>query len=223
MAKLTHPYTIVIVGPPGSGKGTQAKRLATALGWPHIDVGDLLREASRGDSAEAKEIRETMQRGRMLPQTVVKPVVEAAITHLPHGLVLDGYARQIEQVDILMDWAERKSIPPLWGIQLDVPADDIIERIKQRRYCTDCRHKDYLVTDAEEAVSCLRCGGHLAKREDDADQTVKKRLDTYAAETLPAIAHLKKRAPVTVIDGQGSIDEVAQRVEMAVKEGPHAA
>jgi adenylate kinase len=216
MAKLSKPYTIVVVGPPGSGKGTQANRLAEQLGWPHVDVGDLLREASRGQSEAAQTIRSTMQRGRMLSQSVVRPVVEAAIFELKQGLILDGYARQVEQVEILKDWANKGQIPPLWGLQLDVPAAEIIERIKQRRYCTECRHKDYLVTDTAEAVSCVRCGGHLVKRQDDATQTVTRRLDTYEEETKPAITLLKKIAPVTVIDGRGSIDEVAARIEQAI-------
>lgn len=212
MAKLKHPYTLVVVGPPGSGKGTQAAKLAESLGWPHIDVGDLLREAARGQDATAHEIKTTMQQGKMLPSELVKPIVAQALGHCQNGVVLDGYARQVDQVDTLIDWAEAGTIPPLWGVQLDVPAADIIGRIKQRRYCSGCRHKQYLVTDVDQAVSCLRCGGHLMRRSDDQESTVKTRLATFAEQTVPAIKRLGSKARLTVIDGQGTIDEVAARV-----------
>lgn len=212
MAKLNQPYTFVVVGPPGSGKGTQAAHLAEFLGWPHIDVGDLLRDAARGDSQEAQTIRQTMQQGHMLPSEIVRPVVERALRHCQKGVVLDGYARQVDQVDTLIEWAAAGAIPPLWGCQLDVPTEEILNRIKQRRYCSDCRHKQYLVTDADQAVSCLRCGGHLIKRGDDQEATVAERLRTYERESLPAIRRLEDKARLTVVDGRGSIEEVATRV-----------
>ncbi len=217
MAKL-EPRTIVMVGPPGSGKGTQATRLAEYLGWRHVDVGELLREASRGNSEDAQTIRAVMQRGQMLKQSLVRPILEKALFEQAGGVVLDGYARQVEQVNILLDWVKQKKIAPLLTIQLVVPSQEIIERIKLRRYCVDCRHKTYLVTDADEALSCLRCGGHLGKRDDDTTQTVVSRLTTYAAETLPAIEHLKQKSDHLEIDGRGTIDEVSNLIIDEIKQ-----
>jgi len=222
MAKLISPHTIVVVGPPGSGKGTQAARIAELLGWSHIDVGDLLRNAARQNTDTALTIRDTMQRGQMLPAEIVRPIIETAVLNHQEGFVLDGYARRVEQVEILTSWAAAGDIPPIWGIQINVPSADIIERIRQRRYCTGCHHKNYLVNDTDEAVRCLRCGGHLTKRTDDTDQTVKQRLETYERETIPAIKQLKSIARVSVIDGRGSIDEVAQRISDVIKHEPDA-
>lgn len=217
MAYHLKPRSIIVVGPPGSGKGTQASQLAVFLGWPHIDVGELLREAARESNQRAEQIRSLMHRGQMLPQSIVRPIVAEAIIKHQDGFILDGYARQTTQVEILRDWAETGEIAPLLGVELGVPSADLMERIKGRHYCTNCRHKDYLVTTTAAATRCVRCGGHLVQRDDDQAAVVKSRLATYETETRPAIAALRKIAPVLKIDGRGSISEVAARIKEAVR------
>lgn len=214
------PHTIVFVGPPGSGKGTQAGILSEQIGWPHLDVGEMLREQARGHDELSQQIKETMAQGRMLPSKLVSAVVRQRLqgSGPKRGVILDGFARRREQVTNLLEWAEAKEIPPLISVFLDVPPEDLIERIKLRRYCTDCNHKTYLVTDAQAATQCLRCGGHLARRSDDAAETVAERLRVYRRTTVPAIAQLRKASTVLDIDGRGSIEEVAHQIRLTLQQ-----
>lgn len=211
-------FVYLFVGPPSSGKGTQSEMLASKEGIPRIDVGAILRERANKEDATASAIRQIMQAGKTLPDKTIRPIVEPIILQRVNakGLVLDGYCRTLEQVEHLHSLVASKKIPPVLVIKLTVNEQEAVKRMEHRRYCSGCNAQQYLVTDAKEAVSCLRCGGHLTKRADDDLAVFTERLKTYHRKTVPAVKELSRLFTTITIDGEKSIESVHLLVTEAI-------
>jgi adenylate kinase len=175
---------IVLIGPPGSGKGTQAAMLKKNFGVPHLSSGDILRGEVAAGTDFGKRIKEFMDRGEIGPAELITEMVLAHIDgHCPGGFILDGFPRTVYQAEKL---AERHAINA--AVFIDVPGDEITARITGRRTCRSCGSIFHVRNSPPKTDGvCDRCGGELYRRQDDNEETVLNRIRVYAAETMPVL------------------------------------
>lgn len=197
---------IAMIGPPGSGKGTQAVRLAAVLGVAHLSIGDVLRRAIRARSGVGVQIRAAVEAGELVPDHLVIDAVRAEVPNPRHGVVLDGIPRT---------WRQGVLLDDLWGmpkvdmvIELEVPAAELVQRLARRRGCPACGQA--VAADVAEADGCPRCGTPTTIRADDEGGVVGRRL--WEFERAIAEVRTWSRNRLVTVDGSGSVDVVAQRV-----------
>jgi adenylate kinase len=216
------PARVVLLGRQGSGKGTQAERLAAVYGVPHVSTGDAFRAAVKGGTGLGKTAQSYMERGELVPDDVVVGVVRE---HLfgpgsSSGFVLDGFPRNLFQAEALETMAAPRGIDVC--VDLDVSTEEVLHRLSARRVCTNCGATYNLVSNPPKAGGrCDACGGTLYQRDDDTEEAIRRRLEIYEEETAPLIAWYKQRGLLASVDATGSPDDVAARV-IAVVEGARA-
>lgn len=211
---------VVMLGPPGSGKGTQAKRLVDVLGTPHVSSGDLFRHHLSQETELGQLAQGYMEQGELVPDDVtVKMVIERIrMPDCEEGVILDGFPRTLTQAEAL-DAALRVqgmvvSLVPL----IQVSDEEVIRRLTARRVCEDCGAVYNLVFQPPEQDGvCDICGGHLYQREDDNPETVRHRLYTYYKETSPLIGYYFAKGVLVEIDGEQSVNEVQRQLRDAVE------
>lgn len=202
---------VVLLGPPGAGKGTQAARLAAARGWHHLSTGDLFRDHLRRQTALGMAAQEFMTRGDLVPDDVVTTMVADAMSG-GGGFVLDGFPRTLPQASALDRIAEVDL-----AVVIDVPADVLVGRLTGRRVCSTGSHVYHLPDHPPRVAGlCDYDGSPLIQRDDDKPETVTRRLDVYARETRPVIDYYASTSRTLVVDGSGAVEEVAARVNGAV-------
>ncbi|MFB6157479.1 MAG: adenylate kinase [Haloferacaceae archaeon] len=201
---------VLLLGAPGAGKGTQSKRLADRYDIDHVTTGDALR-ANRDMETEYGTPREYMEAGELVPDEVVNEIVAEALS-AADGFVLDGYPRNLSQAEYLADLVDLGAV-----IHLDVGREELVDRLTGRRVCDDCG-ANYHVEFAPpaEAGVCDDCGGDLIQRDDDTEETVRERLRVYEENTEPVIEYYRERGDLVTVDGEGSPDEVFERVVDAI-------
>ncbi|MHC1749877.1 MAG: adenylate kinase [Cellulosilyticaceae bacterium] len=210
---------LILLGAPGAGKGTQAEMLMKLYDIPTISTGNIFREHISNNTELGIQAKKYMDEGKLVPDSLVIELVKNRITQsdCKNGMILDGFPRTIPQAEALDAMLEELNIPIDHVINVDVPDETIVERMAGRIVCPSCGasyHKLFKV----EAVSgiCNECQSHLVQRDDDKEDTVKKRLEVYHAQTEPLIAHYGKQGKVIDIDGVGSVDDVRARVKKAL-------
>jgi len=192
---------IILLGPPGSGKGTQAVRIADHYGIPHISTGHVLREAARSGTELGRKVGATIAAGSLVSDDLITDIVRARLAErdATSGVLLDGYPRTIAQA-VALD----AMVPParLIVLLLDVENEEIVRRMRRRRICQSCGITQ-TVPDAQaaEAGHCPRCGDPLVRRDDDDPEIVRHRLRTYASLADPLIAFYKDRRSYAAVDG----------------------
>lgn len=199
---------LVLIGPPGSGKGTQAVRLAARYSVPHISTGDILREAVRSGSALGREVAGTIARGSLVSDALITDLVRERLVQpdARDGYILDGFPRTVVQAHALDDLID--GARPL-VILIDVPDEAIVQRLSSRRVCESCRLTQSVSDGPDgQGESCPYCGGRLVRRNDDEPDTVRHRLATYAASAGPVIAFYRSRPEFIGIEGLQSPDQV---------------
>jgi adenylate kinase len=208
---------ILILGPPGAGKGTQSANIADAYDVEHITTGDALRANKDMDisdmDTEYDTPREYMEAGDLVPDAVVNAIVDEALSQAD-GFVLDGYPRNLDQAEELEGMTDLDVI-----LSLDVSREELVDRLTGRRVCDDCGanfHVDF--NPPEEDGVCDECGGELIHREDDNEESVRNRLDVFDENTAPVIAHYEDRSDFVAIDGEQSLDDVWADIESAIDE-----
>lgn len=213
-------YFVVLLGPPGAGKGTQAKRLAQALDVPHVSSGDLFRDHLSRETELGLLAQEYMERGDLVPDDVTVGMVIERIGRpdCENGVILDGFPRTLSQAEALdealAERSQRVTVAPL----IDVEDEEVERRLTGRRVCRECGavyHVDFNPPEVEGV--CDVCGGELYQREDDNPETVHNRLYTYYKETAPLIGYYFAKGLLVEIDGQQSIEEVQVDLLAAVK------
>jgi adenylate kinase len=212
---------IVLVGPPGAGKGTQAAFLARNLSIPHISTGDLFRaNISQGTELGVKA-KGYMDAGELVPDEVTIGMAEDRMRQADAegGFLLDGFPRNVSQAEALDAILQGGGLKLDAVLDLEVPEDEVVKRIAGRRICrNDSSHVFHVVYSAPKAEGvCDTCGGELYQRPDDAEETVRKRLDVYHTETEPIIDHYKAQGLVVTIPALGKVDEVTARAMAALQ------
>ena len=202
----------VIMGPPGAGKGTQAKLLQERRGVPHISNGDILRDARHAGTALGREAERYMAQGLLVPDDVVIGIVAdrlAAQNH-SHGFLLDGFPRTVRQAEALDRILGDQRLDAV--VSINVPEDELVRRLAGRRVCRQCGAMFCLDDAAVRAARCDRCAGELYQREDDREETVRARFEIYARDTAPVLRYYQDAGLLHEISGVGSREEIFQRV-----------
>ncbi|PYQ32801.1 MAG: adenylate kinase [Acidobacteria bacterium] len=212
---------VIFIGPPGSGKGTQAKRLASTLGIPHISTGDILREAVADRTELGRKAAPIMKEGKLVPDDLMVGIIRDRLAKADarKGFILDGFPRtlvQAEKLDNLVGGGNGSR--NLRVLQLLVPDDVIVKRIALRRSCPECGAIYHLETapPANDLV-CDRCGAEVVARPDDTEQAVRKRLESFHRQTLPVATFYKTKSILREVDGVGPVDEVFERIERSLQ------
>ncbi len=213
---------LVLLGPPGAGKGTQARMLEMRLGVPQVASGDLLRAAVRGKSPLGLEAKGFMDKGMLVPDELVLKLVDARLGEADalQGFILDGFPRTVPQAEILAAMLEARGHKLDRVIAIGVPDDEIIKRISGRRTCRNCGAMFHLIFDPPRNMNlCNSCNGELYQREDDAEDTVRMRLQVYAASTRPLLEFYERLGLLSAIDGIGRTEEIEGRILEAIGRG----
>jgi len=206
---------LVIFGPPGAGKGTQAKMLSERLGIPHIATGDMFREAVKAGTELGRLAKQYMDRGELVPDNIVIGLVEERLRQpdCSKGFILDGFPRTVKQAEALDDVLAKLGIGLDAVINLEVGEDEVIKRLSLRRTCKKCGAVYHLIFNPpREDERCDRCGGPLYQRDDDKEETVRNRLKVYRQQTKPLLDYYRQRGLLRDVDGEKPIDEVFAEV-----------
>jgi adenylate kinase len=209
---------VVLVGPPGAGKGTQAQFIASHLSIPKISTGDIFRANVSGGTPLGKLAKEYMDRGDLVPDEVTIAMVRDRLSEddAQAGFLLDGFPRNVPQAEVL------KKMLADWGVALDavlelkVDDEEVIRRLSGRRTCRSCGKVWHIVFDPPSTEGrCDACGGELFQRDDDREETIRRRLEVYQEQTAPLISFYTDEQILVSVDATGPVDEVTQRA-MAV-------
>ena len=209
----------VFVGPPGSGKGTQAKLLAPKLKVPHISLGDLLREAVRNRSKVGEIAKSYLDAGKLVPDKVAIDVAEEAVSkkECRNGFVIDGFPRTLEQAVLFDGLLNKLGFNLRKVLYIDIPLEEILKRLTGRRSCRKCGAVYHLTFNPPKKDGiCDACGGELYQRRDDTDEVIKVRYEVYRDQTSPLIDHYKKTGKLVYINGVRDVSEVFKEVSKAV-------
>jgi adenylate kinase len=209
---------IIFIGPPGSGKGTQAKRLASRFGIPHISTGDMLREAVADGTELGLQAAPIMASGGLVSDDLMIGIINDRLSKsdAQAGFILDGFPRtivQAEKLDGIVGTGDGNGHGGLRVLQLLVPDDAIVRRISQRRTCVQCGAIYHLENNppANDSV-CDRCGAEVIARADDTEPAVRKRLEAFHRQTLPVATYYKTKQILREVDGVGPVDEIFERI-----------
>jgi adenylate kinase len=206
---------LVLLGAPGAGKGTQAKKLTEKYKIPQISTGDILRKAVADGTPLGKEAKVIMDKGELVPDKIVLGLVEERVKQndCKNGYILDGFPRNTAQAEALDKMLNDLRMPLDSALSVDVPKDDLMKRLTGRRTCKNCQQMYNIYSSpAKKDGVCDKCGGELFQRGDDKEETIKKRLDVYDAQTAPLINYYKERGILKRVQGIGSIDEIFKNV-----------
>jgi adenylate kinase len=206
---------IVLLGAPGSGKGTQAKRLMQERGIPQISTGDMLREAVASGSELGRRVRAIMDSGQLVSDDVMLGVIGERLDQpdTANGFILDGFPRTEKQAHDLAALLEEKGQPLDAAVLMDLDFDILTRRLTGRRTCsTTGKLLNVHFSPPEEIEECLRSGGELVQREDDREETIAKRLEVYRAQTEPVVEFYRARGLLRTIDADGTVEDVAARL-----------
>ncbi len=206
---------IVLLGAPGAGKGTQAKKIIDKYPMPQISTGDLLRAAVGAGSALGKEAKSYMDKGELVPDSVVLGMVEERLKQddCKKGYILDGFPRNTKQAEALDKMLSSLGMSLTAALSVDVPFEDLMKRLTGRRTCKACgqMYNIYFNRPSKDGA-CDKCGGQLFQRDDDKEETIKKRLEVYNAQTAPLIDYYGKKGILKSVSGTGSIDDIFGKV-----------
>lgn len=204
---------IVLLGAPGAGKGTQAKRLAADYGLAHISTGDILRAAVKNETELGKKAKSYMDAGELVPDDLVIDMVKERLTEddAKQGFILDGFPRTTTQAVALDTELAQLEQDIEAALLIDIDPEVIVERLSSRRVCRDC---GYIGTAADEV--CPTCGGEMYQRDDDSEDTVRNRLSVYEQQTAPLIDYYKGQGLLRKVDGDQGMDEVFSDIKAAL-------
>ncbi len=206
---------IVLLGAPGSGKGTQARKLMAERNIPQVSTGDMLREAVAAGTRFGLKAKAVMDAGNLVPDDVVLGIISERLSQpdAENGFILDGFPRTTQQALDLEDLLDEMGTPLDTAVLMDVDFDILMKRLIGRRTCSlTGKLLNVHFSSQEELDECTNAGGELIQRKDDNEQTIANRLDVYRENTEPLVDFYKQRGKLTTINAEGDIDEVYQRL-----------
>jgi adenylate kinase len=204
---------IVLVGPPGAGKGTQAQFIASHLSIPKISTGDIFRANVSGGTELGQQAKEYMDRGDLVPDEITIAMVRDRLGEddAREGFLLDGFPRNVPQAEtlkkILAEWDDKLDLV----LELVVDEDEVVRRLSGRRTCSQCGHIWHVMFDDKRDDVCDDCGGQLFQRDDDKEETIRHRLEVYQEQTAPLVSFYADEGILVGIDATGPVEEVTER------------
>jgi adenylate kinase len=212
---------IILLGPPGAGKGTQAERLVSNYNLAYISTGDILRSAVKSGTSLGREAREYMERGQLVPDEIVLGIVSERINEpdCADGALLDGFPRTVEQARSLEQVLAASGRRLDRVIHIAVNEEGLIARLTGRRVCRDCGATYHIQFNQPKVRNvCDQCGGELYQREDDSLATVTNRLEVYRKQTEPLIEHYRQQDFLTTVDGNQEIEQIYNQIVAVLDE-----
>jgi adenylate kinase len=211
---------LILLGPPGSGKGTQAQKIVERYHIPQISTGDILRAAVKEQTPLGKEAKSYMDQGKLVPDEVVIGIVRERLKapDCKNGFILDGFPRTVPQAEALEATLQGMNRRIDHVINVDVNNAELLKRLTGRRTCRGCGAMYHLIfgPPQKEGV-CDRCGGELYQRVDDKEETIKERLKVYEAQTAPLIAYYRGKGSLRTIDGVGAMEKIFQAIVKVIE------
>lgn len=206
---------VILLGAPGAGKGTHAKRLSSLLGIPHISTGDIFREEMEKNSELGQEVRRYVESGELVPDEVVNQIVKKRLSQddCKKGFILDGYPRTLQQAEALEQILKELSLPLKKVINLVVSEEEIIRRLSGRRICRNCGAIFHIVNmpPKKEGI-CDYCGGELYQRDDDKPEAIRHRLAVYHKQTEPLIRFYEEKGLLVNVNCEVPLEQSVEEI-----------
>lgn len=216
---MAEAVRIVLMGPPGCGKGTQGKKIEAHYGIPQLATGDMLRAAIRDGTPVGLMAKKYTDRGHLVPDDVIVGIMRERLSakDCQGGYILDGFPRTVEQATALDGFLAERGQKLMAVINLDVPDEEVVKRLAGRRQCKSCGtgFHDLFNRPKEDGI-CDVCGGELYQRDDDNESTVRERLDVYNRQTAPLLSYYEGRGLLRNIKGAGRIDDIFKRIRSLI-------
>jgi len=204
---------LVLVGPPGAGKGTQAQFLAAHYSIPHISTGDIFRANLKAGTPLGEQAKSFMDRGELVPDSVTNEMVKDRLTHADtkSGFLLDGFPRNVAQAQVLRDILAEKKTPLHAVLEFALGDEEIVARLSSRRTCRDCG------APSVGQEKCPTCGGQVYQREDDKAEVIQRRLEVYSEQTAPIIEFYRNEGLLISVSAVGSVEAITDSAISALK------
>ncbi len=210
---------VILLGPPGAGKGTQAERISKDYGLVHISTGDMLRDAVARGTSLGRQAKRFMDAGELAPDEVVAGIVAERLAESApgQGFLLDGFPRSLSQAEALDEALADSGRSVDLALSIQVPEEELVRRLTGRRLCADCARPYHVEFGPPQVADrCDQCGGRLYQRSDDTEETVRNRLAVYRDQTEPLNGYYRSRGVLAGIDGTGRPDEVYARIRRSL-------
>lgn len=210
---------IILMGPPGAGKGTQAEKLVELYQIPHISTGDMFRKAQKDGTELGLKAKSYMEKGQLVPDEVTVGIVKERLAEedCKDGFLLDGFPRTVQQADALDGILKELNMALDRVINIEVDKSFLVDRLTGRRVCKACGATFHVINKVPKVEGvCDKCGGELYQRNDDKIETVSSRLDVYAAQTAPLIEYYQSKGIMSSIDGSRSMENVLADIRSAL-------
>ena len=205
---------LILLGPPGAGKGTQAKSISNRYSIPHISTGDIFRKNISENTPLGVEAKKYMDNGQLVPDEVTINMVKDRLqdSDCKNGYLLDGFPRTVSQAEALQEFLEGRNESLDCALLIDVPREFILERMTGRRVCPSCGASYHIKFNPAKDGKCELCGSEVVQRKDDTAETVAERLDVYENQTQPLIDYYKEKNLLSQVDGTKAINEVFEQI-----------
>ncbi len=207
---------LILLGAPGVGKGTQGALISKEYGIPQISTGDILRSEVKNETELGKKAKAYMEKGELVPDDIIIEMMEKRIKEddCKNGFILDGFPRTVAQAEAFDKMLAKNGLELDKVILIDVPEEEIIDRLTGRRICPNCGAVYHIKNNPPKVDEvCDRCGSKLIQRDDDREDVVKKRLEVYKKSTMPLIDYYTKTSKLVRVDGTGEIEEIFSRIK----------